>query len=206
MLILDDMPVKRKENVRELLQNRANATPEKTFLLSESDGREWTYAEFDRTVNRVANFLRSHGIEKGDVVSLLLPNSAEYIVAYFACWKIGALAGPVNSLLKSEEIAWVVGNSEAKLMLVGSEFVSSLPAETAVTSSSPGEAYRSAPSASIDDRHRSVPPVSAGGAAPDIGSTSFYVESRPPADAGGTDLGRRLTDDIRRHTKNQTSP
>jgi long-chain acyl-CoA synthetase len=72
-------------------------------------------------VNRTANILRSNGISKGDVVSLLLPNSPEYIIAYFACWKIGALAGPVNSLLKKEEIEWVVGNSEAKLMLIGSE-------------------------------------------------------------------------------------
>ena len=49
------------------------------------------------------------------MVSLLLPNGAEYVVAYFACFKLGALAGPVNSLLKTEEMAYVVGNSEAKV-------------------------------------------------------------------------------------------
>ena len=48
------------------------------------------------------------------MVSLLMPNSVEYIIAYFACWKIGALAGPVNSLLKAHEIAYVISNSEAK--------------------------------------------------------------------------------------------
>ncbi|MFT3746629.1 MAG: long-chain fatty acid--CoA ligase [Pyrinomonadaceae bacterium] len=104
-------------NVRQLLEDRAAEFPDKIFLFSEADGRTWTYAEFDRTVNRAANLLVSHGIEKGDVVSLLMPNSAEYIFAYFACWKIGALAGPVNSLLKSEEIEWVVSNSESKLIL-----------------------------------------------------------------------------------------
>jgi acyl-CoA synthetase (AMP-forming)/AMP-acid ligase II len=100
VVILDDMPPKSKENVRELLEKRAAATPEKPFLFSEADGREWTYREFDQAVNRVANLLLANGIAKGDVVSLLLPNSAEYVIAYFACWKIGALAGPVNSLLK----------------------------------------------------------------------------------------------------------
>ena len=124
MVILDDMPPESKENVRELLENRASTTPEKTFLFSESDGRQWTYAEFDSAVNRTANMLRANGISKGDVVSLLLPNSAEYVIAYFACWKIGALAGPVNSLLKREEIEWVVVNSEAKLMLVSSGLMS----------------------------------------------------------------------------------
>ena len=110
------------QNVRELVEHRTRSFPEKVFLISESDGREWSYAEFDRVVNRTANLLLSRGVSKGDVVSLLLPNSPEYVIGYFACWKIGALAGPVNSLLKSEEIEWVVGNSEAKLMLVGSEF------------------------------------------------------------------------------------
>ena len=105
------------KNVRELLESRVREHGDKTFLFSEADGRSWTYLEFDATVNRTANMLRSRGIEKGDVVSLLMPNSAEYVIAYFACFKIGALAGPVNSLLKGEEIAWVVENSEAKLML-----------------------------------------------------------------------------------------
>ena len=139
VLILYSMPPESKENVRELLEKRAGTTPEKTFLFSEVDGREWTYAEFDRAVNRTANMLRSHGISKGDVVSLLLPNSPEYVIAYFACWKIGALAGPVNSLLKREEIEWVVGNSEAKLMLVGSELASGLePHESAPSASGGG--------------------------------------------------------------------
>jgi len=118
-------------NVRELLEDRASARSGETFLFSDSDGRQWTYGEFDSAVNRSANMLRANGISKGDVVSLLLPNSPEYIIAYFACWKIGALAGPVNSLLKPEEVEWVIGNSEAKLMLIGSEFDSngSVPAE-----------------------------------------------------------------------------
>ncbi|HEX6279253.1 MAG TPA: long-chain fatty acid--CoA ligase [Pyrinomonadaceae bacterium] len=105
-------------NLRQLLEARAAKTPDKPFLFSEADGREWTYAEFDAALNRTANMLVSQGIGKGDVVSLLLPNSPEYVAAYFACWKIGALAGPVNSLLKQEEVEWIVRNSEAKLMLV----------------------------------------------------------------------------------------
>jgi long-chain acyl-CoA synthetase len=111
------------KNVRELLESRAAENGDKTFLFSETDGRRWTYREFDAAVNRAANMLAARGIGKGDVVSLLMPNSAEYIIAYFACFKLGALAGPVNSLLKSEEIEYVVGNSESKLLLVNSEFM-----------------------------------------------------------------------------------
>jgi long-chain acyl-CoA synthetase len=111
------------KNVRELLETRVTENGDKIYLFSEADGRKWTYSEFDRAVNRAANMLASRGIAKGDVVSLLMPNSAEYIIAYFACFKIGALAGPVNSLLKSEEIEYVVGNSESRLLLTNSEFL-----------------------------------------------------------------------------------
>ncbi|MBK9164772.1 MAG: long-chain fatty acid--CoA ligase [Acidobacteria bacterium] len=107
-------------NIVELLNFRAAEHSDKPFLYSEADAREWTYDEFNKSVNRTANLLISRGIKKGDVVSLLLPNSAEYIIAYFACWKIGAIAGPVNSLLKSEEIDWIVNNSESKLLLTAS--------------------------------------------------------------------------------------
>src|ERR1044071_2939608 len=110
------------QNLRHLLEARAAAAPEKVFLFSEADGRRFTYAEFDAAVNRAANMLSARGVGKGDVVSLLLPNSAEYIIAYFACFKLGALAGPVNSLLKTEEMAYVVGNSETKLMLYSTQF------------------------------------------------------------------------------------
>ncbi len=111
-------------NIPELVANRAAIAPDKIFLLSETDRRQFTYREFESAVRRVAGMLAAQGIGKGDVVSLLLPNSVEYVIAYFACWHIGALAGPINSLLKAQEIAYVISNSEAKVLLVSSEFVS----------------------------------------------------------------------------------
>ncbi|MDQ3322813.1 MAG: long-chain-fatty-acid--CoA ligase [Acidobacteriota bacterium] len=116
------MTVKSNKNLRALLEEQAANKGEKTFLFSEADGRRWTYSEFDKAVNRAANMLTGNGTKKGDVVSLLLPNSAEYIIAYFACWKTGALAGPVNSLLKPDEIAFALRHSEAKMLLVNSRF------------------------------------------------------------------------------------
>lgn len=110
------------DNVRQLLEQRAATYEDKPFLFSETDGRRWSYAEFERAVNRTTNMLLQEGIAKGDVVSLLMPNSAEYVIAYFACWSIGSVAGPINSLLKPEEIEWAIGNSRSKLLLAGSAF------------------------------------------------------------------------------------
>ena len=74
-------------------------------------------------MERTASLLVQKGIKKGDVVSLLMPNGVEYIIAYFACWELGALAGPINSLLKARETAYVISNSEAKALLVNSSFI-----------------------------------------------------------------------------------
>jgi len=109
-------------NIGALLEQRVAGTPDSAFLLSEPDGRQFTYAEFAAAVDRAATMLANRSITKGDVVSLLMPNSPEYIIGYFACWKLGALAGPVNSLLKEHEIEFVMNNSEAKAILVHSEF------------------------------------------------------------------------------------
>jgi long-chain acyl-CoA synthetase len=109
-------------SVRRLLEARAAHSPDKIFLVNERDARRWTYREFDAAVNRAANLLAARGVGKDNVVSILMPNGAEYVIAYFACFKIGALAGPVNSLLKPEEIAYVVNNSEARTLLVHPEF------------------------------------------------------------------------------------
>jgi long-chain acyl-CoA synthetase len=106
------------------LRQRAATAPDKHFLFSEADKRRFTYRELEDVVKRVAGMLWANGIRKGDVVSLLLPNSVEYVVAYFACWHIGALAGPINSLLKTQEIAYVISNSESRLLLVAPEFAS----------------------------------------------------------------------------------
>ena len=109
-------------NISDLLGQRVSGAPDKVFLLSEPDGRRFTYGEFLAAVDSAAAMLTAEGIGRGDVVSLLMPNSAEYLIGYFACWQLGALAGPVNSLLKEHEIEFVMNNSEAKAILVGSEF------------------------------------------------------------------------------------
>ena len=107
------MPDGSPENIRQLLEAQVERSPDKRFLFLESDNRVFTYRQFDDQVNRAAATLLSVGVCKGDCVSLLLTNRAEYLIFYFACFKIGAWAGPINALLKPEEIQFIIANSEA---------------------------------------------------------------------------------------------
>src|SRR6185295_10120207 len=113
-------------NLPDLLAQRVRELPGKSFLFSEADERKFSYEEFLAAVNRAARMLNAHGIAKGDVVSLLMPNSVEYLIGYFACWELGAIAGPINSLLKAQEIAFVISDSEAKALLVHPEFLTAI--------------------------------------------------------------------------------
>lgn len=100
-------------SVRELLETRAAERADCECLLSEADELVLNYRGFDNSVNRAANLLMSRGIRKGDRVSLFLTNRVEYLLFYFACFKIGAWAGPINALLKPPEARFVLENSEA---------------------------------------------------------------------------------------------
>jgi long-chain acyl-CoA synthetase len=100
-------------NIRELLEARVEQSPDKEFLFLESDGRVLTRREFDLEVNRAAGMLGTLGVANGDRVSLYLTNSADYLIFYFACFKLGAWASPVNAHLKSREIEFIVADSEA---------------------------------------------------------------------------------------------
>lgn len=111
-------------SLRELLDERTSRTPDKIFLFSEADGRRYTYSEFQRAAGAAAHLLASLGVTKGDKVGLLMPNSPEYIIAYFACFYLGAIAGPINSLLKPQELSYVLADSEAKALLLHTEFKS----------------------------------------------------------------------------------
>jgi long-chain acyl-CoA synthetase len=119
----DSQDVIQSQTLGELLEARAAAAPDKKFLFSEADGRAFTYTDFDCAVNRTVLLLEARGVTKGDVVGLLMPNSAEYIIAYFACWKLGATAGPINSLLKAEEVSFIFRDSETSTLLVHPDFL-----------------------------------------------------------------------------------
>lgn len=114
------------DNIRELLESRAAQLADKEFIFSESDGSFLTYAEFDAYVNRAADLLVRLGAKKGDRVSLYLTNSVEYLAFYFACFKTGAWAGPINAHLKSHEIEFIIDYSGSTIAITQADLYPTL--------------------------------------------------------------------------------
>ncbi|RLI83947.1 hypothetical protein DRP07_02670 [Archaeoglobales archaeon] len=77
-----------------------------------------TYNELYENSNRIANSLIEMGIEKGDVVSVISLNSPEYIELLFAVTKIGAVMNLINVMLSPQDIAYIIGHADAKIIFV----------------------------------------------------------------------------------------
>jgi benzoate-CoA ligase len=76
-----------------------------------------TYRQISELVNRAANALRQYGVEKGDRVLILLPDSPAFVAAFWGAIKLGAVAVPVNTLLTGEELEFVLRDSGAHGMV-----------------------------------------------------------------------------------------
>jgi long-chain acyl-CoA synthetase len=83
--------------------------PRKVALTFEN--RRFTYAELDEWSNRTAEGLLRLGIGRGDRVALFLPNIPEFVAAYLAIQKLGAVAVSLNSTLRQQEATFILQDS-----------------------------------------------------------------------------------------------
>jgi benzoate-CoA ligase family protein len=91
---------------------------QKTAIVS--GDRRLTYAEIAEQVNRVGNGLLSLGLQEEQRVLLVLPDIPEFAAAYFGTMKIGAVAVPTSTALRSSDYAYFLEESRARLAIVHS--------------------------------------------------------------------------------------
>lgn len=91
--------------------------PRSAFLTV--DGITLTAGEFDARANRRARALASHGVGEGDMITIALPNSAEFYETTFAAWKLGAVPNIVSSKLAWGEYAQIVSLVQPKVVIGG---------------------------------------------------------------------------------------
>ncbi|MDR6288199.1 acyl-CoA synthetase (AMP-forming)/AMP-acid ligase II [Inquilinus ginsengisoli] len=84
------------------LYSRAKTCPESVAFISRNN--HYSYDWFALKVNRLAVGLRAHGICAGDRVALHMTNIPELLVSYYACFRIGAIAAPLNIRCKTAEL------------------------------------------------------------------------------------------------------
>lgn len=108
------------------LKNKAAEFGARVFLCDFDTEIQYTYREFDELTDQMAGWLRGLGVEVGDRVALLHPNHSDFILAYCAIIKAGAVAVPVNPLYTSREILHILGDSGAGCLISTQAFVHTL--------------------------------------------------------------------------------
>src|SRR5258707_7356282 len=108
-----------KLNISEhFLDAPAALHPERIAIVGEP--REVTYGELAALANRAGNALCAQGVSRGDRVLIVLPDSVEFIAAFFGAAKIGAVAVPVNPVARSSDYIHYLENSEPRAVIIHS--------------------------------------------------------------------------------------
>ncbi|MBI5249682.1 MAG: AMP-binding protein [Desulfomonile tiedjei] len=103
-------------NVGDSLRFGQRNFPDKEALVFGSN--RLTYAQLNRRVNGLAHSLLQLGMNKGDKAAIMLQNCSEYIEIYYALAKIGAVAVPLNFMLKGKGLEFLANNSDSKIMFL----------------------------------------------------------------------------------------
>ncbi|MGZ8622688.1 MAG: long-chain-fatty-acid--CoA ligase [Actinomycetota bacterium] len=105
-----------RESVFALLQNAAAGFPDRPALAF--FGRHLSYGWLLKEVERFSAVLAGLGVQKGDRVGLILPNCPEYVIAWYACMRIGAIAVGNNPLYTERELEHQIKDSGTRVMVV----------------------------------------------------------------------------------------
>lgn len=106
---------------------QAAADPDRTVLIA-PDGEEWSAGRLHADVNRMVQGLRSAGLREGDAFAVVLPNGVELLTAYLAASQAGFYLVPVNHHLVGPEIAWIVADSGARVLIAHERFAAAATA------------------------------------------------------------------------------
>src|SRR5881628_1693465 len=103
-----------------ILAGRANAHPDRVAVVDRRG--PVTYAELRERVDRVAAGLHQIAVGRGDVVTIQLPNWAEFAYVFFACERVGAVANQIGPDYRSREVEYILRFSESRAYVAPASF------------------------------------------------------------------------------------
>src|SRR5947199_1616327 len=108
------------KNFFDVLDERARAHPDREVFADAA--RRITYGELKLEIEKCAEFLRSIGIRRGDVVTIQLPNGIAFPVVFFSLELIGAVANKVNPDFRARELEYILKFSGSRAYVCPREF------------------------------------------------------------------------------------
>ncbi|MBR8464513.1 fatty acid--CoA ligase [Campylobacter sp. faydin G-24] len=112
------------QNLYELLTQISQKYSSSVAIFYDKD--KIRYSKLKHDVDKAAAYLQAIGVKFGDRVGMCVANSQEFITAYLAITAIGAVAVPMNTFLKSEEIEYIINDSKAQVLIASSSLAKEL--------------------------------------------------------------------------------
>lgn len=110
--------------IGQIVSEAASRFGDKTALIHE--GRRWSFRDLDQASENLAASLQELGVKAGDRVSLYSPNSAEWVISYYAVLKVGGVVNPLNLMLTPSEAAFAMNDCGAVAVFGAAEKIASL--------------------------------------------------------------------------------
>ena len=98
-----------------MLRRAADRVPDSTAIFFRN--KRFTYQELDNAVSRFGAALCECGIGRGDRVALYLPNSPQFVIAYFGALKVGAIIVACSPLYKDRELNHIINDSDSRVLV-----------------------------------------------------------------------------------------
>ncbi len=111
-----------RQNFGLLLAKRAHLNPDSDAFVDVASDRRFSYLEANARTNKIANALTKLGVKKGDRVAVMAMNGIEFVESFYAIAKLGAVCVPLNWRLVADELAFIIKDAGATVMIYGSEF------------------------------------------------------------------------------------
>jgi long-chain acyl-CoA synthetase len=112
----EPMPKVPEISIYELFARTAEKKPDETAVVFLD--KPASYRQLNEMIGCYAAMLKDLGIGKGDVVSAMLPNSIQHIIAFYGAAMIGAIHSPINVMYQADEVAYQIKDSGAKAVLI----------------------------------------------------------------------------------------
>ncbi len=97
--------------------HHAKAHPDRAAFIMAGSGETVSYRQFEERANRLAHLLRAHGLKRLDHYAIFMENNARYLEACAAGERAGLYYTCINSYLLADELAYILNNSESKLLI-----------------------------------------------------------------------------------------
>jgi carnitine-CoA ligase len=108
-----------------ILRERAEAHPDRDYLKFAAE--PWlSYGELNARANRIANALIERGVQRGESVSVMLPNCAEFLPVWYGILKAGAVMSSINTAYKGDFLSWTINLVEARTLIIADAYLERL--------------------------------------------------------------------------------